>query len=332
MRLNDILEIADSVKRTSHRVRNSGDVELAKLGLQFAKRVEKQETISKAKEIETEYLWVLKEKYFPILPNDKVIPTIVSMAGYDDGGSSGEDSNSTFDGSVDIGNSSNHDGMNDSVLNVPQGTDVTVIDGSSEIELPNSNVDVEPSDVTQENNNDNFVVVFEQMSNEITEQINNPTSVSIDNNSHVYGQIDFPDSAIIANGATILAEQYNTNQISYSQDHQAGHSDCSQFVYHAIKEQGFDVPYVTARADTEISIKDSPYFEKVSTEDARPGDVIVGHGGVSPHMGIYQGITNGKMMGTQMGLHGAHTVSWGTPTSGIPAKNIEFYRPIKPID
>lgn len=83
MSFSEILEIADSVKRTSHRVKNSGDIALAELGLKFARKVKKQTTLKHAKTIEKEYLWVLKEKYFPIFPQDKILPTITSMAGYD---------------------------------------------------------------------------------------------------------------------------------------------------------------------------------------------------------------------------------------------------------
>lgn len=129
MSFTEILEIADSVKRTSHRVKNSGDVALAELGLRVARKVKKQPTIIHAKTIEKEYLWILKEKYFPFLPQDKILPRITSMAGYDD--SLPDNPNSTVEGTTDIETPNSNETDNNTETNNPEpppGTYITVVE------------------------------------------------------------------------------------------------------------------------------------------------------------------------------------------------------------
>ena len=84
MSYTEILEISERLKRTSHRVKNSGDIDLAELGLKIARKVKKQSTLIHAKTIEEEYLSFLKEKYSPILPIDKLPPRIKNISGYVD--------------------------------------------------------------------------------------------------------------------------------------------------------------------------------------------------------------------------------------------------------
>jgi Bacterial toxin homologue of phage lysozyme, C-term len=152
MRFTEILEIADSVKRTSHRVKNSGDMALAELGLRIARKVKKQRTVIHAKTIEKEYLWVLREKYFPILPQDKILPTITSMAGYDDS----------------------------------SDNPYSPVDSTTDIETPNGNG---PDNNTETNNPEppsgTYIIVVENLSNtiDITDDPN-----TIDNSTH---QIDY---------------------------------------------------------------------------------------------------------------------------------------------
>lgn len=142
----EIIEIAESLKRASHRVRNSGDVTLADMGLKFAKKAKKQITSRQAKEVETEYLWILKDRYFPFLPNDKRINTI-SMSGYDD----------------------------------PANDDNTVPpDDTNDVEIHDTNA----TQVT-ENRPGEYVTIVENLNNEQTIETANSSEVSFDLDSAI---------------------------------------------------------------------------------------------------------------------------------------------------
>lgn len=94
MNFHDVLEAAGNVTRASHRVKNSGDVELYKLGVKFTRKIRRQTNISRAKTIESEYFNLLKDRYL-ITPSDLEILIVRNMAGYDDSNTTNENNTTT---------------------------------------------------------------------------------------------------------------------------------------------------------------------------------------------------------------------------------------------
>jgi hypothetical protein len=157
----EIIEIAESVRRTSHRVKNSGDIEFARLGLNLSKKIIRQPTIMKAKDIEKEYIRILKNKYLPKLPSDKQIATITSMAGYDDS----SNTNTPVESPTEI------DKTQDPNVNTPITTETNspVDDGGIiDVKTPNDTGNDVNSPISNETPPEGtYIMVAENLSNDI---------------------------------------------------------------------------------------------------------------------------------------------------------------------
>lgn len=80
--------------------------------------------------------------------------------------------------------------------------------------------------------------------------------------------------------------------------------DCSAFIWHVLRDEGFDVPYRNS-----VALK--AWTTPVSAADARPGDLVFwdGHVGLYPGSGDVIDMASGPGTVTERAL-------WGTPTFG----------------
>lgn len=114
-----------------------------------------------------------------------------------------------------------------------------------------------------------------------------------------------------------LLNQYRRLGVSYLRAEHAkvwqgvAHADCSSFVQHALIESGHD--FAKAGRLTTARLLDgsewSRRFTEVSSEECRPGDIILQG---RRHMGIFTGFDDGQPTGLQMGvISNASVLVWG---------------------
>lgn len=130
-----------------------------------------------------------------------------------------------------------------------------------------------------------------------------------------------------------LLNQYRRLGVSYLRAEHAkvwqgvDHADCSSFVQHALIEAGHD--FAKAGRLTTARLLDgsewSHRFTEVSSEECRPGDIILQG---RRHMGIFTGFDDGQPTGFQMGVvSNASELVWGENGELAPVgREVRFFR------
>jgi|GEM_PF-6978444 len=258
MSFTEIFEISERLKRTSHRVKNSGDIDLAELGLRIARKVKKQSTLIHAKTIEDEYLSVLKEKYSPISPIDKIPPTITSMDGYVDPAS--DDSGAPADTQKPDSNETDVNTTSDDTSQ-KQGTDKTDVENADKTtDVPDKqNPDPTADNVTNSEKPDANSIVIETKPGEDETDIkneNNKTEATADTSFDVNSAIDTLN---------------NNAEPTYTQN-------CATYVREALEQGGIDSSGHPGLAKDYGPFLEQKGFNSVDNseiDDPQKGDIVV---------------------------------------------------------